>query len=181
MAVVPTVFTIKVAHVPQAPEDEVRHDAEYYNGPLEEIFDPVEEEHNLHVNMAESRSVAFKNIIMNKSTENVPAYVALYGFSGTLLSLATTSLLTLIPLHNLITHPQYWYEVIFPSGIFISTFSAFILLSCSYWMNVDFIRKKKHYFNLFFTLLASVSFCALLSYFIWTYILKYRYPMPFHG
>ena len=58
---------------------------------------------------SERRNETFENIIYNVSTEyKSPKYI-FYGVIGILPALSLKWFYTLIPVHNLILMPQYWY------------------------------------------------------------------------
>ena len=58
---------------------------------------------------ADQRCQIYKDILLNQPTIEAPYYVALYGFVGIILSCLLTSTILLIPVHNVIEEPEYWY------------------------------------------------------------------------
>ena len=98
-----------------------------------------------------------------------------------IIGLFTTAPLSLIPTHDLIEFPDYWYEHIF-HGI-LST-SLGWLLQCfraSYFLNISKIRGCRNV--LFMCLIGDLAMISLLifSYNVWTRIYGYVYPVPFLG
>ena len=98
-----------------------------------------------------------------------------------IIGLFTTAPLSLIPTHDLIEFPDYWYEHIF-HGI-LST-SLGWLLQCfraSYFLNISKIRGCRNV--LFMCLIGDLAMISLIifSYNVWTRIYGHTYPVPFLG
>ena len=55
------------------------------------------------------RCQIYKDILYNEPTTEVPRYVAMYGFVTIILTCLLTSIILLIPVHNVIEEPEYWY------------------------------------------------------------------------
>ena len=60
---------------------------------------------------ADQRYKIYKDILFNQPTIEVSYFVAAYGFAGVVLSCLVTSVILLVPVHNVIEEPQYWYVV----------------------------------------------------------------------
>ena len=58
---------------------------------------------------SDQRNQVYKNILFNKPASEVPYYTAVYGFVGIVLGIVVTSVYILIPVHNVIEEPKYWY------------------------------------------------------------------------
>ena len=58
---------------------------------------------------ADQRYQIYKDIWFNQPTIEVSYFVAAYGFAGVVLSCLLTSTIPLIPVHNVIEEPKYWY------------------------------------------------------------------------
>ena len=88
------------------------------------------------------------------------------------------SMMTLMPRHNSILEPSYWFEVNITTSAAYFMMTAMIVLD--FW--ILFGRKSfvyvrfflKNYLATFMTWI--IYFC--LSYIIWTMILEYNHPMP---
>ena len=88
------------------------------------------------------------------------------------------SMMTLMPRHNSILEPSYWFEVNITTSAAYFMMTAMIVLD--FW--ILFGRKSfvyvrfflKNYLATFLTWI--IYFC--LSYMIWTMILEYNHPMP---
>ena len=70
-------------------------------------------EKEAHTKQSQERIVTFENILCNNSLDCEtwkPVMTGMFGIFGAILS---TAIYTLIPVHNVIENPQYWYEGIF--------------------------------------------------------------------
>ena len=93
-----------------------------------------------------------------------------------------TCIFTLIPQHDVIKMPEYWYELVF---IFISGYLLIGTLSMifhgSLLMNVDYVKSFKAFWILFLSSSIAFALCYVLAYILWVYVLKYHHPLPFGG
>ena len=93
-----------------------------------------------------------------------------------------TSLLLLIPQHNAIEQPKFWYEVIlifmlgFPFHLVFSTLQICVIV-----FKIPSLVSFQTILRLFFSCLLGfvVPYCT--CYFIWTLCLGYNHPLPFIG
>jgi len=135
---------------------------------------------------AEKRNKIYSDILLNKSIQQVPYRYVCYGWSGVILSIVLTSIVTVIPVHNLLDDRRdmsnYWWENFIQTITgFMSSCCAYMLLNCSYWTNIDFIRTLKN-FSIFYILsgLFGIILGGVITM-VWIYILNYRFPPPFYG
>ena len=132
---------------------------------------------------AEKRHTSYKNVlynIPNTSDNGISCYVGMYGLAGTVFGVILNSPLALIPLNNVLTNPEYFYEEMLWNFCSLPLWTAQFLITCIYCMNVDCIKTMKH-FGIASTLLLLPLICQrLLVYLVWTEGTKYPYPMPFH-
>ena len=102
-------------------------------------------------------------------------------FSGPILACACAGIFCLIPAHNILQEPKYWYEFQLMIGVgFLPLFHAQVLLQGLYW--ADFPCENKWRSYLFLNCLGTgVYFIAVsIYYLIWTYILELPAPMAFN-
>ena len=93
----------------------------------------------------------------------------------------STILFTIIPAHDLVQHPEYWYEIIFHAMIGHTLISIGFCYPASWLMNISQMRKPRTLAAVcIFSHLAGTGW-ILLSYFVWTHILLFEYPVPFCG
>ena len=88
------------------------------------------------------------------------------------------SILTLIPRHNPIHEPDYWYEIIFPREFGVIIVTTSMILDMSILMERE---TKISTFSYFQVIIASclawiAPYC--IGYILWTMILDFNYPMP---
>jgi hypothetical protein len=124
----------------------------------------------------------FKDILCNKPLEWKYWQLALTGFGGIIATSLSTSLYTLIPAHNVIKNPQYWYEAPLK---WVLTFHPIQELKwmylCSFYTNTRFIKTYRHFWVLYFFVALTGIIGFTMAYTIWVYVCKFRYPVPFIG
>ena len=112
--------------------------------------------------------------------ENVSYWNGCYIFLILAISLLYSSLLLVIPQHNAIESPEYWFELIF---IYISVIPlsliTILVQKCWICLRMRFIASLGTTLRLFFAVVLGFNIPYCLSYIIWTLWLKYNPPMPF--
>lgn len=146
----------------------------------------IELEKTIHILHSGRRMKTLRDIILDKSTEanlrelTSKKYV-LYGLTGILIPFGYICYITLIRVHDVVKHPEYWYEqpLFTPTG-FQPLFAAYILINCAYWMNVTYIKTMKNFFILW--IVGFISFWLVFGtgMSIWTSF-GYQMPLPFSG
>ena len=101
----------------------------------------------------------------------------LSSFSGPLLAIGATSINTLIPYHNVLKEPCYWYEfqvaailVYLPLLMFVSH-----LLITKYWLNFELTQSKFYYIVLYVTACGAYICVISIYYSKWIGLAQ---PMP---
>ena len=89
------------------------------------------------------------------------------------------SIMTLIPRHNSIKEPIYWYEIMFPAGLAISLSTTSMMVDFSTLMEDETVISIGLYLKVIMANLLSwiIPYCS--CYILWTKILDYNHPMPF--
>ena len=129
-----------------------------------------------------NRYNVYKDILLRKPDDSWHYHNALYGLTTIVFSTFLCSTITMIPMHNVILEPSYWYEFILLAtfGFFMAC-AAYMLLNCGYWMNTDQIRKMDKFLKFYiFLCVVSMSVGFVLKLF-WSDILGFPHPMPFYG
>ena len=91
------------------------------------------------------------------------------------------SILTLIPRHNSILEPMYWFEMIIPAGFASILIQAEFFLELYVLIGKDCtITIKMFLKTLLVSFLTGIGSFAIF-FMIWTTMLKYNHPMPFVG
>ena len=141
----------------------------------------LELERQHHEGTFRRRKERFQSIISNQSIDLSLIDGLLYTPRIIILSFLSTVPLSLTPAHDLLQNPEYWYEHIF-HGI-LSTTSGWILqcFRASYFLNITNIRKIRNVF--FMCLIGDGSMITFIigSYYVWTKLWNYTYPVPFLG
>ena len=98
-----------------------------------------------------------------------------------ILSFSTTVPYSLIPTHDLVQQPEFWYEIIF-HGTIINTFnSVYFCVLAGYFGNMSHIRKLKYVSIMCVKVLVIHNSFLIFNYYIWTHVLGYQFPIPFQG
>ena len=108
--------------------------------------------------------------------------LTIYSILLPLFSIAMSTVITILPQHNVIENPKYWYEpiVITLLGYYVVA-TAKTQLECSILMKSNWILTWKTFFHLF--LWASFGYFVpyVMIHLVWVYAFRYPHPMPFVG
>ena len=99
--------------------------------------------------------------------------------SGPIIACFCGSFLTLVPIHNVLEQPQFWYEDQLSKAIpVVPMIVSQILIHAEYWSNFKFEKKWQTY--VFSIGLAYLTYFGVMTgyHFIWTYYLGYYHPLP---
>ena len=143
--------------------------------------DAVDEEQIVQEEIARKRETRFKRIILNEPIEFTWTEYIVWPLCMVLITFSSTIPLTLIPAHDIIQFPNYWYESLF-HGVLLSTWSsACWSFTAGMVLNINFILLRTNL--LFVIIIGNVTWLCLQvsSYYFWTEILLYQYPIPFLG
>ena len=142
----------------------------------------LEDEKEQQIVNANRRKETFKNVLSNAPSEDGWLRSFIYGFiliPGPYLS---TCFYTLIPVHNVFTNPQNWYE--FPMQVFVGLlppWAAMVIFRCSYYMNIKYIKNLYNFFVMWFIGGVFIILLYGIEYILWAMLLEYQYPMPLNG
>ena len=102
----------------------------------------------------------------------------LYGLLDLIIITASSFTVTLLPMHNAITTPEFWYEIIFSS----SSFAFFFPASCGIGANTALNPFKKRLWmviiDLFIVYMVSFALGFSLIHLLWSVIHGYFEPFP---
>ena len=106
---------------------------------------------------------------------------ALYAFVILGTCVAWTCTFTIIPVHNIFEHPEFWWENIFLSNAF---FALFVCTSQITWVvylifGEDLSNPKIYPLKYFTAYYTGVNITYLGIYFLWKLHMGYNFPMPF--
>ena len=144
--------------------------------------DELKEEKNTQIIRARKRMEIFETILSNTCSEFSSLKYIFIAFATTLGCIIGTCLYMVIPVHNLIEHPKYWYEFPMQYTIsFVPLYAAHIMYDFAFCMNIDSIKTIRTFLILAITLMIVAWVSFGLGYLTWTYGLGLRYPVPFIG
>ena len=140
-------------------------------------------EKEIHQERAIKRKERFEAIVQNENVSLSFREGIFYLIGIVLIGFSSTLTLSLIPAHDVVQFPEYWYELLFqgPSGLMIWTVLNICIIRPGLLLNVDCVFGWK---NVFFVLLVSFlhqEFMIVSSYYLWTRIFGYKWPIPFFG
>ena len=130
---------------------------------------------------ASKRNQSFKSIILGGYDDfswlnmiSVTFGIILFGFMQTIS-------LTLIPYHDLLQSPEYWYELLLPATFWGALEAVNRCTQLGTFMNMEILLRPR---NMALMALAGCVCMLLLvssTHFIWTSIFLFRYPIPLLG
>ena len=84
----------------------------------------------------------FKKVICNEVNNNssYSQFAGFYGFGGVVLGTVIGSIIVLIPTHDVIKNPDYFYEGVLTEVFFTLYMGTYYVFHASYFLNVDCIR-----------------------------------------
>ena len=129
------------------------------------------------------RSQLFNDILNNypNGPENKESLKYILCGVGTIgVAFLSTCFQTLIPQHNVIENPVYWYELLLVGvPTLVVLLSSYFIYTCSHWMNISFIKSVRNVFIMW--LVGGLVWVSVKAagYILWTYHFNYRYPIPF--
>ena len=164
--------TIKVAN-------EESFDLENQDSENSEIYNDSEK--ILNEENAKKRDLIFATILENRLEKFLWIDLLFYPFAIIISSVLFLVPFCLFPAHDLVRHPEYWYEILFHNAYFV--IAANLLWNCfvSSFLNTGLIcHSRPITIMIFVGITTSISF-TIFAYYIWTELLNYQYPIPFWG
>ena len=128
------------------------------------------------------RSKKLERIFLNESQDKVSIKSILSSFLGIILSVVFTLYITVVPQHNAIGNPEYWYEIILTHMFSWLPIAAVDLVSvCHFCIGTKGRNTIKACAIAY--LVGALNTCMLSGIMIlfWVYFGGLTYPMPFHG
>lgn len=141
----------------------------------------IEQEKSRHIFQSNQRTEIFREILSNTATEKAHVKYFLYGLIRVGITLILTLPFSLIPVHNVIETPAYWYEYMLQTIPYMIQLASFILFNCSFWMNNNYIKEGRHFLFMIFIGLIVMCISFPGTYIIWSKVLHFQHPIPFYG
>ena len=105
-------------------------------------------------------------------------YLSIIIFLSMLLSMPTS----LIPLHNAIKFPAYWWEVIIHAALGYTLYEVLnTIVECRMVFNFDFLTSIGFFLRFYTLNLLSLLVSSCTCYLVWTLWLGFNHPIPFLG
>ena len=146
----------------------------------------LEQEKIDHEEKALNRRHQITNIIMNKQDDRRNICETLikscgYTLSIVIVGFSLTIPYTILPAHDIIQYPDYWYEHFFHSSLSETIGNITFCLLAGYVLNIHHILRPRNI--LIMCSIGNVVQIVFLVvvYAIWTLISGYQYPMPLMG
>ena len=141
----------------------------------------LEEEELFSESQSREREEIFRQIILNRNANFSWFECIGFLFGTVIIGFLSTIPTCLIPAHNLIQFPEFWYEILIHSLLYNLIAYPFICEFASESLNLTYLVSKGNI--AFVGLMGTTTFytCLLATYYIWTQILDYQFPIPFLG
>ena len=131
----------------------------------------------------ENRRKRFQSILNNTSHGyDAPLKYVFYMFGSIIIIIMSTFVYTLIPAHNLIVYPNFWYEVPFQLGFSYLPFDiANAILRISLYSNIESIKSNRVFQKIFMVLFVFLLAHSTIINMVWKDLFKYNIPVPLNG
>lgn len=131
------------------------------------------------VNEAEDNQIEDKSNSDNKSLRKVNSANGLLLFSALGVCILLCSPFVLIPQHDAIRYPEYWYEILMTFSLtYPIQWTLLAMLDNHFLLKIEALKSFNVGFAMVFSpiLIFALIYCSLYIY--WTYKLDYNFPMP---
>ena len=142
----------------------------------------IDDERETHIVKSKHRSEIFEAILRNTFTTCDPGKYILSGVFCILLSILSTSAYTVIPVHNVIIFPEYWYEWLLQFCFsFLFTFAGNMVFRFYFVTNIKLIKTVRMFIIIWtICLVCTLTVFAIVTA-VWIFGLGYQNPVPFKG
>ena len=90
-----------------------------------------------------------------------------------------SSPILLLPQHNSIIHPDYWYEIIIVGCLSFGLTQTFdTMMACKFYFKVDSMMSLRVHIYLYLIGAVSWIFAWSMTYLVWTVLCGYNHPLP---
>ena len=138
-------------------------------------------EKELHEINADKRQNQFKSLILGGPILFSWKKLILYAFGIMFAGFSATIPFSMIPASDLVLSPQKWYEILFPGLVVTAigtTNQIFTLGSC---LNIQYPRSNRVIASVNLGKAVYALLVLVTTYYVWTQILSYNYPIPYLG
>ena len=138
-------------------------------------------EKDYHTEKEDRRKEIFKNIILHGMDKFPWIQCILYTLGIMLLGIICTFPYTLVPAHDLVTNPEYWYEILFHGSYMMTSYFLEKSLEAGYFLNLDSVKLPQSLILICGAGIISRLCFLILTYYLWTEFFGYKYPIPLLG
>ena len=138
----------------------------------------LESEKIQHEKKANERQKLFKDILANRKDDFSLLKLIWYSCCIIMAGLTSTVVFALIPAHDLVLRPEFWYEASF-HGAYLAALSWMnYSIVAGYILNLNFTKTIKNASVMFLSGWLGAFGLITAAYFFWTQVLLYQYPIP---
>ena len=130
---------------------------------------------------SQTRNQIFVAILQNQQTQYSWFGLFFYPFAIIFVSFSVLVPFCFFPAHDLVRHPEYWYEILFHGTYFAIPCYWFCTYCAGTYLNLAYLYHSKHLVIVSSVATAVLFLTTIPSYYIWTEVLVYKYPIPFSG
>ena len=107
----------------------------------------------------------------------------LYAVAALVICLVFTIPITIIPQHNVIEFPEYWYEVLIPTTLCILLYWSVLAIMRFkvFFEELASLATFKTWISIFLAFAIPYNLAYATAYVIWTHGLGFNHPLPFVG
>ena len=134
----------------------------------------------MHEEKAKTRMETFESILQNQPTKS--SWIEhFYSFAIILISFFLIVPFSCLPAHDLITHPEMWYEILFHGTYFAIINNLFWTCLAGSLMNLSHFYQVRSLVITSTVGVITIILFTISTYYFWTHVLFYQYPIPFSG
>ena len=141
----------------------------------------LEAEEQLNKRKSEKRNTVFESIILNRPSVFSAKTLIFYTLGISLTGFLLTLPLTIIPAHDILQSPSYWYEILFHGAIGVTAETIRVCLVFGDLLNINYIRETRNVISVSLVGNLAMVLFVISTRYGWTQILHLQYPIPFHG
>ena len=141
----------------------------------------LECERILHQGNFRIRKKVFQSIILNRPDQSPWLKDLLHTLTITFVAFLFTIPLSIVPAHDLVKNPEFWYELIYHGMLSTTLGFIFQCVRASYFLNISHIRRIRNVLSICLAGNCASVFFLIGTYHIWTTLFGFYYPIPLLG
>ena len=130
---------------------------------------------------AQTRTEIIKSIIQNQAANLPWTDLFFYPLVIILISFLFMVPFCLLPAHDLVKNPDFWYEFLFHNTYYAIAHSSFWTYLAGSYLNLGYFYNARPLLISSSIASLAVVLVILLNHYFWTAILSYQYPIPWGG